>query len=72
MGWTYAYNVIFTQDCIQSSKRFTPYELVHGLHPLMPIEYIMPIVGGNEKDNILVRILTGRIIELKKLQESKM
>ncbi len=38
----------------------------------MPIEYIMPIVGGNEKDNILVRILTGRIIELKKLQESKM
>jgi hypothetical protein len=45
---------------------------VHGLHPLMPIEYIMPVVGGNEKDNILVRILTSKIIELKKLQESKM
>ncbi len=38
----------------------------------MPIEYIMPVVGGNEKDNILVRILTSKIIELKKLQESKM
>ncbi len=72
MGRTYAHSVIFIQDCIQSSKGFTPYELVHGLHPLMPIEYIMPVVGGNEKDNILVRILTSKIIELKKLQESKM
>ncbi len=33
----------------------------------MPIEYIMPIVGGNEKDSTLVRVLTSRIIELKKL-----
>ncbi len=33
----------------------------------MPIEYIIPIAGGNEKDNTLVRVLTSRIIELKKL-----
>jgi hypothetical protein len=25
---------------------YTPYQLVYGLHPLMPIEYIMPIIGG--------------------------
>jgi hypothetical protein len=27
---------------------YTPYQFVYGLHPLMPIEYIVPIVGGNE------------------------
>jgi hypothetical protein len=25
---------------------YTPYQLVYGLHPLMPIEYIVPVVGG--------------------------
>jgi hypothetical protein len=45
---------------------------VYGLHPLMPTEYIVPIAGGDEKDNTLVRILTSTIIELKKLQEAKM
>ncbi len=67
MGRTFVYSVIFIQNFMQSSKGFTPYQLMHGLHPLMPIEYIMPIVGGNEKDSTLVRVLTSRIIELKKL-----
>jgi hypothetical protein len=40
---------------------------VYGLHPLMPIEYIVPVVGGNERDNIFVRILTSRILKLEKL-----
>ncbi len=47
--------------------RYPPYQLVYRLHPLMPTKYIMPIVGGNEKDNTLVKILTSRIIELEKL-----
>jgi hypothetical protein len=29
--------------------RYTPYQLVYGLHPLMPIEYIVLIVGGDER-----------------------
>jgi hypothetical protein len=33
---------------------YTPYQLVYGLHPLLPIEYIIPIIDGNEKDSILV------------------
>jgi hypothetical protein len=45
---------------------------VYGLHPLMPTEYIVPIAGGDEKNNTLMRVLTSRIIELKKLQEAKM
>jgi hypothetical protein len=45
---------------------------VYGLHPLMPIEYIIPVVSINERDNTLVRVLTSRITELKKLQKPRM
>jgi hypothetical protein len=51
---------------------YTPYQLVYGLHPLMPVEYIVLVVGGNETDNTPMKILTSKIIELKKLQEVKM
>jgi hypothetical protein len=46
---------------------YTPYQLMYGSHPLMPIEYIVPIVGGNERENILVRVLTSIITKLGKL-----
>ncbi len=45
---------------------------MYGLHPLMPIEYIVVVVGGYEKDSTPVRVLISIIIELKKLQETKM
>jgi hypothetical protein len=54
------------------ATRYIPYQLVYGLHPLMPIEYIIPIAGGNDKGNILVKILTNIITKLKKLQETRM
>jgi hypothetical protein len=43
---------------------YTPYQLLYGLHPLMPI---MPIAGGNQKDNISVKVLTNKVLELEKL-----
>jgi hypothetical protein len=46
---------------------YTPYQLVYGLHPLMPIEYIILVVGGNERDNTPVRVLISRITEFNKL-----
>jgi hypothetical protein len=46
---------------------YTPYQLVYGLHPLMPTKYIVLVVSGNEKDNTLVRVLTNKITELEKL-----
>jgi hypothetical protein len=46
---------------------YTPYQLVYGLHPLMPIEYIVLVAGGNERNSTPVRVLTSRIIELEKL-----
>jgi len=38
------------------TKRYTPYQLVYGWHPLMPMEYIVLVVDGNEKDSILVKV----------------
>jgi hypothetical protein len=38
----------------------------------MPTKYIVLIVGGNEKDNTLVKVLTNKITKLDKLQEDKM
>jgi hypothetical protein len=45
---------------------------VYGLHPLMPIEYIVLVIGGNERDNTPLKVLTSKIIELEKLHEAKM
>jgi hypothetical protein len=38
----------------------------------MPIEYIVLVVGGNRRDNTLVRVLISRISKLEKLQEARM
>jgi hypothetical protein len=35
---------------------YTPYQLVYGLHALMPTEYKMPVVRGNQKDNTSMRV----------------
>jgi hypothetical protein len=41
---------------------------VYGLHPLMPTDqYIVPIDGGNEKDNTPVKVLISKITKLEKL-----
>jgi len=48
--------------------RYTPYQVMYGLHPLMPIECIVPIDGGNERDNNLMKVLTSRITELEKFE----
>jgi hypothetical protein len=45
---------------------------MYGLHPLMPIEYIVVVVGGNGKDGTPMRVLTNIIIKLKKLQEARL
>jgi hypothetical protein len=38
----------------------------------MPTEYTDPVAGGNERDNTPVKVLTSRIIKLKKLHEARM
>jgi hypothetical protein len=46
------------------TTRYTPYKLMYGLHPIMPIEYIIPIVSGNEKDSTPVKVLISIITKL--------
>ncbi len=53
------------------TTRYTPYQLLFGLHILMPIKYIVPIIGGNEGENPLMIILISRITKLEKLQEAR-
>ncbi len=47
-------------------------QLVYWLHPLMFIEYILLVTGSDHKKNNLVRVLTNRISEVKKLYEKKL
>jgi hypothetical protein len=49
--------------------RYAPYQLVYGLHPLVPTKYIMLITSGNHRDNTSVKILTNKVSKLKKLHE---
>jgi hypothetical protein len=45
---------------------------MYGLHSLVPIEYIILVVGGNERNSIPMKNLTSRIIEFEKLQKARM
>jgi hypothetical protein len=54
------------------ATRYTPYQLVYGLHPLMCIEYIILIASEDERDNTPMIVLISRITKLKKLQEARM
>jgi hypothetical protein len=51
---------------------YTPYQLVYGLHRLMPTKYIVPIASGKQRDGTPIRVLTSRVSELEKLQEARM
>ncbi len=54
------------------ATRYTPYQLMYGLHPLMPTQYIVPVVSANERDNTLMKVLISKITKLEKLQRAKM
>jgi hypothetical protein len=49
-----------TKTAYKGATWYMPYQSMYGLHPLMPIVYIMLINGGNEKNNTLVRILISK------------
>jgi hypothetical protein len=46
---------------------YTPYQLMYELHPLMPTKHIVPVASGNEKNDISVKVLINKILELEKL-----
>jgi len=46
------------------ATNYTLYQLVYGLHPLMPIEYVLSTNGGDHRNAKPTRVLT-RITKLK-------
>jgi hypothetical protein len=51
---------------------YTPYQLVYGLHPLMPIVYVLPVISGDHRDVELTRVLTTKITKLEKLHDNRL
>jgi len=45
----------------------TPFHIVYGLHPLLPTKYLLLSKPSENKDPQLVKVLTSRLFELKKL-----
>jgi hypothetical protein len=45
---------------------------MYGLHPLMPIKYIVLVASGNQKDSTSIKVLITRVSKLEKLQEARM
>jgi hypothetical protein len=48
----------------------TPFQLVYGLHLLLPIKYLLPFKLGDNKDPQHVEVWTDWLFELNKLQEN--
>jgi hypothetical protein len=61
------YTMLFSYTTIYKITWYTPYRLVYGLHELMPIEYMVPITGGNERHNISIKVLINKMTKLEKL-----
>jgi len=43
----------------------TPFQLVYGLHPLLPTKYLLPFKPNENKNPQLVKVLTNRLSKLK-------
>ncbi len=51
---------------------YTPYQLIYGLHPLMPTQYVLSAINGDHKDAKPTRVLITRITKLEKLHEIRL
>ncbi len=51
---------------------YTPYQLVYGLHPLMPTEYILLAINGDNRNAEPTKVLIAKITKLEKLHENRL
>jgi len=42
---------------------YTPYQLVYGLYPLTPTEYVLSVISGDHKDAEPTKVLIAKVIE---------
>ncbi len=62
MGW-----VLFSYQTVYKVETgHTPFLLVYGLHPLLPIEYMLPFKPNENRDPQPIKVLTSQLFELKK------
>jgi nitrate reductase beta subunit len=67
------YTILFSYKiAYKVATSYTPYKLVYGLHPLMPIKYVMSAINVDHKDAEPTKVLTTKIIDLEKLQVNKL
>ncbi len=45
----------------------TPFQLVYGFHPLLPMEYLLPSKPSQNHDPTPIKVLTSRLSKLEKL-----
>jgi hypothetical protein len=64
----HSHYVFFIQITYKVATGYTPYQLYYILHPLMPIECVIPILNGDHKDIDHVRVFTNKLSNLEKLQ----
>jgi hypothetical protein len=50
----------------------TPFQLVYGLHPLLPTKYLLPLRPSEHVNPKPIKVLTSRLSELEKLQQNKL
>jgi hypothetical protein len=70
LGWTLVHSLISYQTAYKVGTSRTPSQLVYGLHPLLPTEYMLPSRPGDNNFPQQVKVITSRLSELKKLQEN--
>jgi len=46
----------------------TPFQFVYGLHPLLPIKYMLPYKLGENRDPQPIKVTTNWLSKLEKLQ----
>ncbi len=51
---------------------YIPFQLVYELHPLLPIEYLLPSKPRQNHDPTHVRIITNKLSKLKKLEKNQL
>jgi len=54
------------------ATNYTPYQLIYGLHPLMPTKYVLLAISGDHRDVEPTRILIAKITKLEKLHENRL
>ncbi len=61
--WDHLPIIIFSYRTMYKVK-YTPHQLVYGLHSFMPIKYVSQVINGDRRDANLVKMLTNKVYNI--------